>query len=390
MQNFFETHDIFIGEKSETEFRQANNTYQDGTTPLYRDVNGKLWGMSGHSHLGTMAMFCGSCVDDMKKLYDIEMNFCTGHADYAFNGIRYPEGVAARGSVWPFGLYICPGTHRFFCLFHNESGWCGRGTAYDSYGLCETPKGDSDFRHVGLMHSDNEGKTWTFDRWVLTAEKPCFTQRYNPGAGQVHGQPYGVISLGSGDFTLYVEPDGDFMYLFYNIIEFDMERADWNGCHVYVARSRKRTDGFFGDFVKYYDRSFCESGIMGRETPIVRNAWHARMAYSEKYHLYFLSSTRVTTGQKKSGFVDDVMDVRTSTDRVNWSEPYAVLKNGAPFGNHYLAMVSPKAEGQPNILSDDEFAILANHNGTDVIRYQAAFVEKNGAHHGFRQPIGTT
>ena len=75
--------------------------------------------------------------DDMKKLYEINTNFCVGHADYAFSGIRYPEGNKPVGSIWPFGLYICPNTHRFFCFFHNETGWNGKGTGYDAYGYCK-------------------------------------------------------------------------------------------------------------------------------------------------------------------------------------------------------------------------------------------------------------
>ncbi len=374
MTGFFDTHGIAIGERCATPFCAANNNYQDGTTPMYRDAAGRLWAMSGHSHVGAVGVFAGTCLDDMKKLYDVELNFCVGSAEYAFDGVRYPEGVRARGSIWPFGLYICPSTHRFFCLFHNETGWSGRGTAYDAFGPCETPRGDSDFRHVGLMHSDDEGRTWSFDHWVLTAEQPCFTERYVPGAGAAPGQRFGDITLGSGDFSLYVEPNGEYMYIFYNIIHFDMARVAWNGCHVYAARARKRSDGMFGGFVKYYDGSFCESGTMGRETPIVLNAWHPRVVHAEKYGIYVMTSSSVTPGGEK--LVDDIMAVRTSGNLLDWSEPRGVEYGGAPFGNHYLAMVRDGAQGQPNVIPGDEFSILSNHNGTDVIRYKARFTEK--------------
>ncbi|MBO5883032.1 MAG: hypothetical protein J6Q78_01345, partial [Clostridia bacterium] len=168
--NFFDQYDIAIGEKTESPFMNKFDVYQDGTTPMYRDVDGKLWAITGHSHMGRIGMFSGTSLDDMKLVYYINTNFCVGHADYAFSGVRYPDGIKPRGSMWPFGLYICPNTHRFFCFFHNESGWNGKGTAYDSFGLCKKPAYDSDFRHIGLMHSDDEGKNWVFDRWVLTAE----------------------------------------------------------------------------------------------------------------------------------------------------------------------------------------------------------------------------
>jgi len=180
MNTFFDNYDLKIGEAMPSPFMNEKGVYQDGTTPMYRDTDGRLWAISGHSHMGHIGVFCGTSLDDMVEMWPIETNFSIGHAEYAFNGVRYPEGILPRGSMWPFGLYICPNTHRFFCWFHNETGWNGRGTAYDAFGLCEKPRLDSDFRHVGLMHSDDEGRTWTFDRWVLTGNEVAFTSRYNP------------------------------------------------------------------------------------------------------------------------------------------------------------------------------------------------------------------
>lgn len=369
---------IVIGEKSATAFCAANRTWQDGTTPMYRDVDGTLWAMSGHSHMGHIAMYRGTCIDDMqvvpganKRIGGIQTNFSVGSAEYAFNGIRYPEGVKPRGSIWPFGLYICPVTHRFFCLFHNESGWNGMGTAYDSYGLCDKPRGDSDFRHIGLMHSDDEGNNWTFDRWVLAAEEPCFSEEYVPDGVNAVGQKRGVISLGSGDFSALIDPAGEFIYLFYNIIRFDMDKRSWASCDVYLARSRRREDGLFGDFVKFCGSSFCESGILGRETRLVSNTWHPRVVYSKKLEAYLMISVGVTPGGAK--LVDDVMQLRISRDLIHWSEPVGAELDGEPFGNHYLSMVSDSASGQPFVIEGDEFSILANHNGTDVMRYRSRF-----------------
>ena len=93
-----------------------------------------------------------------KHVYPIRQNFCVGHADYAFDGVRYPDGVKARGSIWPFGLYICPKTHRFFAFFHNETGWRCRGTEYDAFGSCETLSRDS--RYINPFesgHYNNDG-----------------------------------------------------------------------------------------------------------------------------------------------------------------------------------------------------------------------------------------
>ena len=77
---------------------------------------------------------------------------------------------------------------------------------------------------MGLMHSDDEGRNWIFDRWVLSGEEVAFTEHFNPGAGCVLGQKDGVIRLGSGDFCMYVEPEGDYIYIFYkyNVVLTDL------------------------------------------------------------------------------------------------------------------------------------------------------------------------
>ena len=372
MSNFPNDYKISVDPMRKTPFLKHTGVRCDGTTPLYRDVDGKLWTINGHSNDGRIAMFCGNTIEDMKELYTIKLNFCDGHADYAFDGIKYPEGIKARGCIWPFGLYICPKTHRFFAFFHNESGWGGRGTAYDALGPCEKPHFDSDFRHIGLMHSDNEGKHWTFDRWVLTAEKPCFTEAYNPAGDIAIGQKMGKVMLGSGDFSLYVEPDGEYIYIFYDITTVDTDKGVWDSCDTYVARTRKRDDGLMGDFVKYYNGSFCEAGNMGKETPIIKDAWHTRVAYAKKYGKYVMSSSPINAGCGDA-VIKDIMEWRVSDDMIHWSEPMKVERNGRPFGNHYMAIVSEEVGTYPNVIEGDEFVILTNHNGTDVDRQNARF-----------------
>lgn len=379
--SFFEKYRLEIGEGKETPFLRRDNVCQDGTTPMYRDFDGRLWAMSGHTHSGEVAVFSGTCLDDLAKCYPIRTDFRTGHCDHAFSGICYPEGILPRGSIWPFGLYICPVTHRFFCWFHNETGWNGEGSAYDSYGLCETPKFDSDFRHIGLMHSDDEGKNWTFDRWVLAGNEAAFTDRYNPGAGNAVGQDSSeLVRLGSGDFCMFIPPDDDFIYVFYNMITLDLnvESNAWKRCDVYVARCRKRSDGLMGDFVKYYDGSFCESGIFGRESVIIADAWHPRVVYSEPEKCYIMTSKPIMS--VKNGKIPNVsadgrvMQISTSEDLIHWSTPEVVYQNGLPWGNHYNAIVPDDKINQPCILSENKFSILTNHNGTDVIRYPAELI----------------
>lgn len=367
MENRFSSVSVRIGESYESPFLNRAGVYQDGTVPLCRDAEGMLWAMSGHSHAGFIGMFAGSCLDDMTLRYPVSLNFCVGDADYAFDGIRYPEGVRARGSIWPFGLYICPGTGRFFCFFHNETGWNGKGTAYDAYGPCEQPHGDSDFRHVGLMHSDDRGRNWTFDRWVLASEEVCLTSMYDPGARNVKGQPAGIISLGSGDFSMLNLPGDPYLYLFYNVLRFDTARCGFSGCDVCIARTRKRNDGVMGGFVKYYDSAFCEPGIFGKETPVIRNLWHPRAAYCEALHCYVLTGK---AWQFENGVrlkIPNTMELRTSEVLTEWSGPVTFPFGDGVYGNHYHAAVSAHGRGDPAVLTGSTFTVMQCHNGTDVL-----------------------
>lgn len=66
---FLDNHTIFVGEHRKTVFQNQIDIYQDGTTPMYRDVDGRLWAMSGHSHMGHIGMFCGTCLDDLQEVW---------------------------------------------------------------------------------------------------------------------------------------------------------------------------------------------------------------------------------------------------------------------------------------------------------------------------------
>ena len=151
-----------------------------------------------------------------------------------------------------------------------------------------------------------------------------------------------------------------------------MDCAKWKSCDVYVARSRIRTDGLFGDFVKYYGGSFCEAGNLGRESALVHNSWHPRIARLRKYSLWCMVSVLVTPGERKT--VSDVAQIRFSKDLITWSEPIFAEYNGGIFGNHYVAMVSDSDSSQPFDIDGDGFSFLTNHNGKDVKRHRSRFI----------------
>ncbi len=354
-----------IGAEISTPFNNKNGIYQDGTTPMYRNKDGILWAISGHTHMGHIGIFKGNCLDDLKEVYEMKTNFNTGAAGEAFCGTKYPDGVLSRGSVWPFGLYICPNTNRFFCFFHNETGWNGKGTGYTIYALAD---GEPDFRHIGLMHSDDLGQSWDFDRWIMTSHEVCYSELYRPDGITTGGQPQGDICCGCGDFSIFVEPDDDYIYLFYNLLYHNTDKKCWSDLGVYVSRTEKRTDGIMGDFSNYYNGSFCEPGNLGKASKIADDAWHPRVIYSNSIDAYIMSSKSFVASRANS----ETLRIRTSSDLINWSEPIKINGNGKEFYTHYYSFLSNKTNGPHNVI-DNEFSILAGHNGTDVKRYITNF-----------------
>ena len=91
MNEFLKNYTLKIGEKNETAFLRRCGIAQDGTTPMCRDTDGKLWAISGHSHVGHIGVFSGTCVGDLAEVWQAQTNFCVGHADFAFDKVRYPD-----------------------------------------------------------------------------------------------------------------------------------------------------------------------------------------------------------------------------------------------------------------------------------------------------------
>ena len=312
--------------------------------------------------MGSICMFKGNNLEDMKKVYPIKTLFEVGHADYAFNNINYPEGVKPRGSIWPFGLYICPKTHRFFVFFHNETGWNGKGSGYDSKGYCETPYFDTDFRHIGLMHSDDEGKTWLFDRWVITSEEPCFSELFHPEGFIGVGQSSEILSTGSGDFTTYIE--NDYLYIFYNIIRTNANNLWWESCNTYVARTRLKEDGTMGDFVKYYKGAFTEPGNMGKESPISSNTWHSRIIYSEHDGYYYMAYNPVQPHVKTYVLADKLV-IKKSRNLFEWDNATKVEIDEEIHG-HYFTIVPANVMDNPFVNKTNKFSVLISGSALDV------------------------
>ena len=146
---------------------------------------------------------------------------------------------------------------------------------------------------------------------------------------------------------------------------------EWLSCDVCVARTRLRRDGIMGDFVKYYDGSFSEAGNLGKESVIVRNGWHPRVIFDTARNRYLMCYNLFDRTLVEKFGLTEHMVVSEGKSLTEWGEPLALRdRDGHFFGNHYNAIVSADAFGQPCECAGT-VCIMTGHNGTDVTGYDA-------------------
>ena len=129
-------------------------------------------------------------------------------------------------------------------------------------------------------------------------------------------------------------------------------------------------NGLIGDFVKYYNGSFSTAGNLGKESPILKNVWHARVAYMEKEGFYLLSGVKIKRNRKEvaEAFTDTAVYYTSKDGILNWSEPIQLKHDGKIFGNHYVAVFSDDEKLDENVIGNRPLFYL-NHNATVVVAY---------------------
>ncbi|MCD9021689.1 hypothetical protein [Cohnella silvisoli] len=339
-----------------TQFTNANGVYQDGNVAMCRDKDGVLWALVGHNNLGEITLWRGTCVEDLTKQFAIEYEFEMGRAGAAFHGIPYPDGPRSRGKIWPNGLWIDPEDGRFYCYVHNETAWGAEDTSYTAYGLQE---GEPDFRHIGLMTSGNQGKSWDFTGWVVTSSLPCWTELYRPD-GMEGGQSAESFVLGAGDFCFYPNERDGYFYIFYSQITVD-QANEVKGDHIYAARAPMAGRGLPGQWRKLYDGEFAEPGNGGRETAVVHSGNVPFLSYNRHLEQYMLTSYRRELWVQGLG----ACQVSFSRDLIHWSEPVPLAIERQDLSRPYFTVCNTNKEG---LIQDTgrTFRLLIETNGTDV------------------------
>jgi len=344
-----------------TPIRGDSQVYQDCVLGMCHDAEGKLWVTAGHSGYGHIGVFKGEDASALKELYPAKGNFNFGVAGEAFCGSRYPDGPLSRGEYWGTGLWIDPESGRFHALVHNETGWSAGSSAYTAF---RQEDGEPDFRHIGYLISDDQGKTWDFVRWAITAYEPCYTEKYQPDQ-LTGGQFTGIINLGAGDLSVFYHEKERALYLYYSMLWYDMDDNHLAADKVYCAKATLGEDGLLSDFVKYCNGSFSTAGNCGRESAILTGGAEPCVAYSETIGRYIMTS------YNRDSWVSGkpTLQVAYSDDLVTWSKPELCVEKHAELSLPYYTVAGRNPKKAHNHL-EDTFDLLACSNNTDVLRFE--------------------
>jgi hypothetical protein len=185
------------------------------------------------------------------------------------------------------------------------------------------------YASIGLAVSGDNGITWEKAGQVITSQKP---------KGWVYYE--GQVESGTGEPCSTVSKDGEYLYIYYT----EHSRVGGRGVQICMARAYL-ADGppLPGTWYKYYNGSFSEPGLGGKDTPVLSmkhrdeaEAVFPHVVYSEYLGLYimilninFWKEFYYETGLKNSGIY-----ITTSYDGIHWKAPVMLIKDwSSPLSN---------------------------------------------------------
>lgn len=343
-----------ISEVQDTKYTNQAGVHQDGVLAHAWDAHGQVWAVLGHTNLGGISVWKGKSLDDLQKQYMAEYHFQLGKAGEAFCKIPYPDGPKSRGQIWPCGLWISPDTDKFYCFVHNETGWGAGETSYTVFGLQE---GEPDYRHIGLMTSEDYGKHWDFQGWILTSGSPCWSELYPAGMDKP-GQGADQICLGCGDFSVCEDTLHEYLYLFYTQHTISPEHPTEVQDQIFLARCPLSELDHTENWEKYNGSAFEEAGNCGKDTVIVSDGAVPCVCWSETLERYIMTTYHRESWKKGTC----TCQLSFSKDLRTWSRPERISLERPDLSNPYFTIVQDEK-------TLNSFTIYMESNGTDIKRF---------------------
>jgi hypothetical protein len=261
-----------------------------------------------------------------------------------------PKGSFDNGYAGIYGAWRDPQTGEIRAIYHAE----------DQEDMNRLPNGVHGFyASVGLAISADQGSTFRKAGRILTGHQPK----------NAAGRP----DQGCGEPSLLPDQGGHFLYCYYT----DHTRLDNRGVQIGLARSPIADKAAPGTWLKYYEGTFSEPGLGGKETPVVdarpaADALFPNVTYSKalgKYVMVFniLYYADLREGQAAKGGIHAAF----SADLIHWSNPQLLVQGLS------IALLDREVLWHPAIVWDDE----AQSHGWLVYSYSPRW-----GHRGLRTP----
>ncbi|MFF5282820.1 RICIN domain-containing protein [Streptomyces sp. NPDC013171] len=184
---------------------------------------------------------------------DDRNNDTTWRCDNSPTGVESTQapagsGYAHRNYCDLTGMWVDPDTGDWYGLVHNE--------------FTPQPFGDGiHYDGIDYAVSTDQGRTWTVKDHVITS-------RYSTRRGDAAAFPQQTYHYGTGDPRLFVDTASGYFYAFYGsrIVN---KGGGWAAFYGHVARAPLSGKMAPGTWRKWYDGTWTEPGVGGRESTMV-------------------------------------------------------------------------------------------------------------------------
>ncbi|GAA0255944.1 hypothetical protein GCM10010492_66000 [Saccharothrix mutabilis subsp. mutabilis] len=161
------------------------------------------------------------------------------------------SGYSQRNFCVLVGVWVDPDTGHWYGLVHNE--------------FTPQPFGDGlHYDAIDYAVSTDQGRTWTIRDHVITS--PYSTKR-----GDTTAFPHQTYHYGAGDQRLFVDTASGYFYVFYGSRIVD-KGGSWRAFYGHVARAPIASKMAPGSWQKWYNGSWSQPGVGGRESTMVPTA----------------------------------------------------------------------------------------------------------------------
>lgn len=321
------TYTITVGSKG------TWTTPDDTPAGMYIDKDGTFWFQQAHALYGandgrSWNFFTGTTIDTATKssisTYVNPANTNDKNGDTTWRCNNSPTGVestyAPSGSGYAqrnycdlAGVWVDPDTGDWHGLVHNEftPQPFGDGLHYDS---------------IDRAVSTDQGKTWTIVEHVITSP-------YSTTRGDTTAFPNQTYHYGDGDPRLFVDTASGYFYVFYGARIVD-KGGSWKAFYGHVARAPISSKLAKGSWKKWYNGTWTEAGVGGKESTMTPVTATATTGYVDPTKEWRPSTTGTTTQQVAAGTAPAtsplfVMDVTWNAHLGLYiGEPQAVDQSG--------------------------------------------------------------